>query len=269
MFHINLPIALLIAFAISQVANLVTTVYLHRALTHRAMTVHPALDLVFRTTLWITLGLSRRQWVAVHRKHHIFTDQPEDPHSPFQLGVLKVVFFNAAYYRRVARAEGTVETYARDIKPDWFDRHVFSHSFCGIGLGLVTMAVLFGPLWALFIGVVHTVIYIFLGGCVNGLGHHWGRRPNPNSATNQRWLAALTMGEGLHNNHHEYPRSASFGRSFWDFGGNLTKVLAKVKLVKVHESSRKLRQSQLDVLQQPKAEPAAVVAETASASVSG
>jgi stearoyl-CoA desaturase (delta-9 desaturase) len=251
MFSMSLPLALVIAFSISQVANVVTTVYLHRALTHRAMTVHPGLDLVFRFVLWITLGLSRRQWVAVHRKHHIFTDQPEDPHSPVQKGVWKVLFLNAGYYRKVARTPGTVETYARDIKPDWWDRHVFSHSFVGIGMGLVGLAVLFGPLWALFIGVAHTAIYIFLGGCVNALNHHFGKRPNANSATNLRWVAALTMGEGMHNNHHEYPRSASFGRSFWDFGGHITKVLAKLKLVSVHESSRRLRQSQLDILQQP------------------
>jgi stearoyl-CoA desaturase (delta-9 desaturase) len=247
----NLPLALLVAFALCQVANIVTTVYLHRALTHRAMTVSPALDLAFRFVLWITLGMDRRQWVAVHRKHHIFTDQPEDPHSPLQRGVWKVLFFNAGYYRTVARTPGTVETYARDLKRDWWDRHVFSHPFVGVGIGLFTLTVLWGPFWAFFIGLAHAAMYIFLGGCVNALNHHFGKRPNPNSATNLRWVAALTMGEGMHNHHHEFPRSAAFGRSFWDFGGHITRVLARLKLVKVHESSRRLRQDQLDVLQQP------------------
>jgi stearoyl-CoA desaturase (delta-9 desaturase) len=88
------------------------------------------------------------------------------------------------------------------------------------------------------IAVAHTVMYIFLGGCVNGLGHWFGRRPHDNKATNQRWLALLTGGEGMHNEHHEYPRSPFFGSSWWDIGGKFATLLARLKLVTLHRSSR-------------------------------
>ena len=72
----------LAAVALAQVAVLATSMYLHRALAHRSVVVHPAADLLFRTVLWLTTGQDRREWVAVHRKHHAFTDRDGDPHSP-------------------------------------------------------------------------------------------------------------------------------------------------------------------------------------------
>ena len=75
-------IAPLVALALAQVAVIATSIYLHRGLAHRSIRVTPALDVCFRAVLWITTGQSRREWVAVHRKHHAFTDRPGDPHSP-------------------------------------------------------------------------------------------------------------------------------------------------------------------------------------------
>ena len=77
----TLLIALVIGFAVSLLANVCTTVYLHRALAHRAVTLAPSVEWVFRFLLWITTGIQARQWVAVHRKHHAFTGMEGDPHS--------------------------------------------------------------------------------------------------------------------------------------------------------------------------------------------
>ena len=80
-----------------------TSVYLHRALAHRSLTVHPVADVCFRTVLWLTTGQRRREWVAVHRKHHTFTDREGDPHSPRLLGFWRLQFLNAYYYAREAK----------------------------------------------------------------------------------------------------------------------------------------------------------------------
>jgi len=61
-------IALLVAVGLAQAAVLVTSVYLHRALAHRSLTVHPVADVCFRTVLWLTTGQRRREWVAVSRE---------------------------------------------------------------------------------------------------------------------------------------------------------------------------------------------------------
>src|SRR5262245_48429174 len=72
----------LVAVTLAQVAVIATSVYLHRGIAHRALQLHPVMDVCFRAALWLTTGQSRREWVAVHRKHHAFTDREGDPHSP-------------------------------------------------------------------------------------------------------------------------------------------------------------------------------------------
>ena len=246
MFSLTLPLALLLAFVLSQVANLVTTLYLHRTLTHRAMTMHPALEALCRVVLWVSVGIDRREWVSVHRKHHVYNDEPDDPHSPKQKGVAKVLLLNAGYYRIEAKRSDTIATYGRDIRQDGWERVVFSRGLVGVLLGLAVLTVLFGPWWALAVGLLHAAMYILQGGMVNSLAHHFGKRRHPNSATNLRWVALLTAGEGMHNEHHEFPRSPRFGDTWWDLGGKLAGGLAKLRLVKLHESTRLLRQTDMN-----------------------
>lgn len=255
MLSVNVFVAVAVAFLLSQLANLVTTLYLHRTLSHRALTMHPAVEGLCRFILWVTVGIDRREWVSVHRKHHVFNDEPGDPHSPVQKGVLKVLLFNAIYYRREAKQADTIATYGRDIVPDRIERAVYSRGLLGVGLGLGVLAVLFGPLWALFIGLLHAAMYIAQGGMVNSLAHHFGKRPNPNSATNLRWVALLTAGEGMHNDHHEFPRSPRFGSTWWDLGGKLANGLSRLGLVKLYESARLLRQTEMNEMGQKIPEP--------------
>ena len=93
----------IVGFVVAQAAILATTVYLHRGLAHRAVTLHPAVVGVLRFFLWITTGMKPREWAAVHRRHHSSTDTVDDPHSPLVLGFWRVQLANAALYRRTAR----------------------------------------------------------------------------------------------------------------------------------------------------------------------
>jgi stearoyl-CoA desaturase (delta-9 desaturase) len=209
--------AVVLGFAVSQLANIATTVYLHRSAAHRAVRLRPPLTFAFRFIVWITVGLKPREWVAVHRKHHAFTDVEGDPHSPKLLGWMRVQLTNAALYRREARNPVTVRRYAKDMAPDWWDRHVFDHAFVGLALGIGVLIAVLGPVWGLVAALAHTAFYLGLGGAVNGVAHHFGRRPYDNSAGNVGWLALMTGGEGWHNNHHAEPRSASHGHRTLEF----------------------------------------------------
>ena len=124
----------------TQTAVLATSIYLHRGLAHRSLRIHPAADLIFRTLLWLTTGQSRQQWVAIHRKHHAFTDAEGDPHSPRLLGYWRVQLFNAYYYVVAGRDRGITEKYAPDLAPDRLERAVFSHGIVGITLGIIALA---------------------------------------------------------------------------------------------------------------------------------
>src|SRR3979409_814157 len=153
------PVAALVgAVVVTQLALFVTTIWLHRALSHRAMTGTPGLTRLFRVVTWITTGIRPRQWVAVHRKHHAFTDVEGDPHSPKLLGWVRVQFTNAALYRREARNPETVRRYAKDMRPDWSDRHVFDHALVGLALGIGVLIVVLGPVWGLGAAGGHTAL---------------------------------------------------------------------------------------------------------------
>jgi stearoyl-CoA desaturase (delta-9 desaturase) len=225
-----------VTIVLTQVAVIATSIYLHRALAHRALDLHPIADLVFRITLWLTTGQSRQQWVAVHRKHHTFTDRPGDPHSPRLLGFWRVQLFNVAYYIREAKNAKTLEAFAPDLRPDRLDRLLFTRGFLGVGIGLSLLCMLIG-LWAgLIAGGLHAVLYVFvLAPLINALGHWRGTKNFDNTAYHWRFLAWISGGESLHNNHHAHPRSAKFSlrRSEFDPSWPIIRSLAAAGLLVV------------------------------------
>ncbi|HVM40767.1 MAG TPA: fatty acid desaturase [Acidimicrobiia bacterium] len=204
----NLALALVVAVVVSQVATFATTIYLHRALSHRALRLHPAAEMGFRIVLWLTTGIKPRQWVAVHRYHHATSDTEDDPHSPLYQGFWRVQLGNAVLYRHALKDGVLVRKYARDLPPDRLDRLAFDRGFLGLGIGITVLVLLLGWQTGLVAAVLHTALYLLLNAAINAVGHMWGRRPYDNVATNNQWLALITAGEGLHNNHHAAPTSA-------------------------------------------------------------
>jgi stearoyl-CoA desaturase (delta-9 desaturase) len=237
-------IAFLAGSAAAEVATFATTVYLHRGLSHRAVTMKPWLAGSFRVLLWISTGIRPREWVAVHRKHHAFTDVEGDPHSPRLLGWVTVQFGNVALYRKVARNPAQVRRYARDLPADRWDRALFDHSFVGLSIGIgIAIAVL--GLWVgLLAAGFHTVMYLSLNAAVNALTHTFGSQPHDNTATNLRWLALLTSGAGLHNNHHAAPTSAklSFAPGELDPAWPAIALATRLRWMTVRHADLKLKQ---------------------------
>jgi stearoyl-CoA desaturase (delta-9 desaturase) len=241
---IALLTAFLAGFFVAEVGTLATSVYLHRTLSHRSMSMRPSAAFGFRVVLWITTGIKARQWVAVHRKHHAFTDVEGDPHSPHLLGWTKVQFGNVGLYRKVANDPAQVRKYARDLPPDRWDRVLFDHSFVGLTIGIGILVLVFGPWIGLLAAGIHTVLYLMLNASVNAVTHTFGQRPYPNGATNLQWLALLTMGEGLHNNHHAAPTSAKLAleRGEIDPAWPLIAALRRLHLASIRHRDVKLKE---------------------------
>jgi stearoyl-CoA desaturase (delta-9 desaturase) len=232
----QLLIITLVALALAQLAAIATSVYLHRTLAHRAVRLHPVTDVCFRAILWLTTGQNRREWVAVHRKHHTFTDREGDPHSPRLFGVWRVQLLNVYYYVREARNPETLRTFAPDITEDRWDRAIFSWGLSGLGLGIALLCLTLGVWPGLTAGLVHAVLYVFvLTPLINGLGHWRGAQNFANTAYNSLALAWVTAGESLHNNHHAHPRSPKFsmGRFEFDPSWVVIRCLAKVGLAEI------------------------------------
>ena len=235
----SLLISLLVAAILIQVAVFSTTIFLHRAATHRSIELHSAVAWAFRLAIWITTGLNTREWVAVHRKHHVFTDEEGDPHSPLLEGFWSVQVGNVFHYVREAKTPGLLDKYARDIQTDWWERRLFRYGLLGPLLGVVALSFIIGPGWALLAAAVHGVTYVFiLSSSINGLCHYHGYRNFENTATNIRTLALLTGGEGLHNNHHGFPRSPKFSAkaSEFDPAWPVIWLLAKLGLAKTYKT---------------------------------
>lgn len=234
-WYFSLVIAGALGAAITTIANMATTVYLHRGLSHKALTFSKPAHGAFRTVLWLTTGIRPRQWVAVHRKHHAHTDTHEDPHSPAIHGWWNVQVKNYAMYRKVARNDANTERFAKDLPADRLDKWLFDRALLGLGTGVAVLIVLFGPLVAVIAAVVHLTYYIAANSAVNAIGHHFGRRPYDNSATNLQWLAFLTAGEGFHNNHHAAPTSAKLAHRRYeiDLGWFLIKPMTWLRLAHV------------------------------------
>ena len=229
---------------VTQASVFATTVYLHRVLAHRALTVRPAVAMVFRLIIWIMTGITPRAWVAVHRRHHAFSDLPQDPHSPVQLGFWAVQLGNAKLYRDTIRDGVTVTKYSRDLPPDRLDRLLFDHALLGLAIGIGFLIVVLGPVAGLLAAGIHTVVYLSTNAAINAVGHTFGKRPYDNLATNNQWLAWISGGEGLHNNHHAAPTSARFAldRGQIDPGWWLIRLLLRTNQAVVRHEEIKLKQ---------------------------
>jgi stearoyl-CoA desaturase (delta-9 desaturase) len=235
-----------VTFLTIQVMFLGITLYLHRDQAHGGLILHPILRHCFRFWLWFSSGAVTKEWVAVHRRHHAYSDVPGDPHSPVIFGLKRVVFEGYELYIQAARDPVIREHYGRGTPDDWLERHLYT-PYCTLGVVLfsMTMLVLFG-IPAIAMVAIHLVSQpFFAGGVINGLGHAVGYRSYemPSTATNLIPWGLLLGGEELHNNHHAFPRSARFAVQRWelDIGWVFICVFRALGLAKVRWVAPRVR----------------------------
>jgi stearoyl-CoA desaturase (Delta-9 desaturase) len=227
-----------VTFVMIQVMFLGVTLYLHRDQAHGGLTLHPILRHVFRFWLWFSSGVVTKEWVAVHRRHHVYADQEGDPHSPVIFGLKRVVLEGYELYLAATQDPRIIKNYGKGTPDDWIERNVYSrHPNLGIVLFSLTSLILFGIPAIVMVAVHLSAQPFFAGGVVNGLGHAVGYRSfeMPSTATNLLPWGLLLGGEELHNNHHAFPRSARFAVQRWelDIGWLWICVFRAVGLAKV------------------------------------
>jgi len=213
------------------------TVGFHRLLTHGSFKTHRWLRLTMAVLGSAAVEGPVIEWVATHRKHHRFSDEEGDPHSPHVghgsgfRGALRGLFY--AHIGWVFRdAEVADENrYAKDLLADPLMRRVDQLFLAWVVVGLLfpfalgwaltgtVVGGLTGMLWggAVRIFVLHHVTF-----SVNSLCHFFGRQPyeTGDHSRNLAWLALPTMGESWHNNHHAFPTSARHGLRRWELDGS-------------------------------------------------
>ena len=232
---------ILITLLMTHLTIVSVTLYLHRSQAHRGVEFHPVISHAMRFWLWLTTGMVTKQWVAIHRKHHRFTDQEGDPHSPLVYGIKRVFFKGAGLYHSASKDKEMVEQYGVGTPSDWIERNLYSlHSRLGILLMLIIDLLFFGP-WGLIVWAVQMLwIPFWAAGVVNGIGHWWGYRNGETKDTSRNispW-GIIIGGEELHNNHHLAPASAKLSVKPWEFdlGWFYIRTLSLLGLAKVRTS---------------------------------
>jgi stearoyl-CoA desaturase (delta-9 desaturase) len=204
------------------------TAFYHRCFSHRAFKVSRAVQLAGALAGAAAAQRGPLWWVAHHREHHRFTDQPGDPHSP----VIDTFWYSHVMW--IFEPENAATRL--DIVPDLavfpelrlIDR--FEHLVPGVfaagmflaGVGLARLdPALHTSGWQLLEWgfFLPTIVLYHSTFAVNSFAHRFGRRrfPTPDASRNNLVVALLVFGEGWHNNHHRFPTSARQGIGWYEF----------------------------------------------------
>jgi stearoyl-CoA desaturase (delta-9 desaturase) len=255
--HFLTPLDLAIAGLMYMGTAIGITVGFHRLLTHRAFQTHGWL----RYTLAVLGSMAVQgpviDWVADHRKHHTFTDEEGDPHSPHAgqgagvVGMFRGLWHAHAGWLFSTHGQASSKRFAADLLADPTMRRI-NRGFplivlsslgipfalgaslaaaLGAGAGGSLAAGLSALLWG---GLVRIFFVHHITWSINSICHFFGSRrfAVEDHSTNVFWLALPSLGEAWHHNHHAFPRSAFHGLRWWELdpSGWLILGMARVKL---------------------------------------
>ena len=219
----------------------------HRLFSHAAFKAHPRLEAAL-----IILGSMAAQghmthWVCNHRRHHQYTDQADDPHSPHLSSSGDALSGLSGFFRAHIGwlFEGSFPNvlYAKDLLKRPLLMKVNRLYLLWVVLGISIPAALGGLISSTWLGVwqgllwggfvrmflVHHAIW-----SINSINHLYGARPfeTGEKSTNNFWVAVVNLGDGWHNNHHAFPHSALHGLEWWqiDVSGWVIRALESVSL---------------------------------------
>jgi stearoyl-CoA desaturase (delta-9 desaturase) len=194
----------------------------HRYFAHRSYRMSRPIQFLMA---W--LGCSALQkgplwWASHHRRHHRFSDTPDDPHSPH---VTSFWWSHLGWIMSDEHVETPwpmIRDWSRFPELRWLDRW---HWLPGLSLALACFGVGFWAggwpeAWCCLVWgfVVSTVILYHCTFFINSLSHLIGKRryATDDESRNNWFLALLTLGEGWHNNHHHFQSSANQGFFWWE-----------------------------------------------------
>jgi len=211
---------LIYVLVMTHITIVCVTLYLHRGMSHRGIIFHPILSHFMRLWLWLTTGMVTKEWMAVHRAHHRYSDRPGDPHSPVVFGNYNILLRGVRYYRLALEGGLDTKTYAPDAPSDWIERNVYTPCHYDGILFLLAANILFFGWWGLVTWFIQILwIPFWAAGVINGVGHWLGYR-NGETSDNSRNIVPwgiLIGGEELHNNHHLNPANMKMSRRWFEF----------------------------------------------------
>lgn len=221
---------------------------LHRLFSHKSFRPPRWLHFTLAVLASMCMQGSPARWATDHQRHHACSDQAGDPHSPLvdpfgrPLGGWRG--FHHAHWGWMFNGVVTDKAvFGRTIWSDPVLRLVSNTHYLWIALGL---ALAWG--WGLWLGGTREAALsaMLWGGPVRAclmmhgvlsatsLAHMAGRQDfQTGDQSRNNWLVVLlTFGDGWHNNHHKFPRSARHGLlpGQIDISGRIIELLEAVGL---------------------------------------
>jgi stearoyl-CoA desaturase (Delta-9 desaturase) len=226
---------------------------MHRLLVHRSFRCGPVMRTFFCAIAQMAVQGPIVKWVANHRRHHLHADDVGDPHSPHydshgnKFSSLGKGLLHAQSRWVIDDTVSDNEFYARDILEDpiamffvrtrWFWYAMSTILIPGsIGYAFGGLSGMIGCV--LFSGFLRAVLLQSISLAVGSICHNFGYRRFdglPDRSTNELLMSLITFGEGLHNNHHRFPRDAYISHAWYEFDLNGLLILALGKLGLVHD----------------------------------
>lgn len=217
------------------ITELGVTVGYHRMLVHQSFQTNPVVKFIFLMLGSMTMQGPAINWASIHLKHHAFTDDHEDPHSPTMKGWLHS-HFGWIFSTTQEEVEEARKTFGRKFYQDKLIVFMNNTFFLWTVLGFVISYLLGGWTGLLWGGFVRLFFTLHVTWSVNSVCHIFGSRlfNTTDESKNNFLIGLLAMGEGWHNNHHAFPRSAFHGMRWWqiDFSGYLIRGMEAIHLVK-------------------------------------
>ena len=204
------------------------TVGFHRMLTHRSFRPHPVVKFILLVLGSMSIEGPALQWAATHIKHHALSDREGDPHSPVE------GFFHAHIGWMFGDDEGDPNVYCRNLVQDRMVVFVSRTFLLWSILAFVIPFAIGGWTGLLWGGLVRIFLTHHVTWSVNSVCHTFGKGAyETRDRSRNEWVVGLLgFGEGWHNNHHAFPRSAFHGLHWWqfDFSGYLIWTLERLGL---------------------------------------
>jgi stearoyl-CoA desaturase (delta-9 desaturase) len=191
----------------------------HRLLTHRSFAIRPR----WMEYVLTMIGCAASEggaigWVADHRRHHAFSDEEGDVHSPNQGFGWAHMFWWMTPDITSRHTPEYLKKWAPDLYKDPIHRFLNTWNVMfSIGSGVLMYAI-GGMPWLVWGYFIRSILVLHTTWLVNSATHVWGYRSHEtrDKSTNLWWVAALTYGEGWHNNHHAFQTSARHGLDWWE-----------------------------------------------------
>lgn len=206
----------------------------HRQLSHRAFVTPKWLEYFMAYCASLAIQGDPLTWVSDHRYHHLHTDTPLDPHSPYEgfwWSHMGWMFDEEAHDQRVPSKNN-----ASDMQKQPFYKHMERFYFFHVLLKFALMYAIAGVPGMVWGGAVATVFLWHVTFCVNSASHVWGKMPfrTGDLSRNNWWVGILAFGEGWHNNHHAFEFSARHGllKNQFDITWYMIRGLQKIGLAK-------------------------------------